>query len=50
MQNCHESNALPQDFRPSAKYRGEVTVDTANVAGQLMFANFAVWNYPTAAP
>lgn len=45
-QDCHSASALPQEFRASAKYRGEVTVETSNVTGQLVFADFAVWNYP----
>lgn len=43
---CRSAVAFPHELRPSAKYRGEVTVETANPAGQLVFADFAVYNYP----
>jgi hypothetical protein len=42
---CHKANALPHEFRPSAKYRGEVTVETANASGQLVLGNGFAWNY-----
>lgn len=38
---------LPAELRPAAKYRGQVTVETANPAGQLVLDNSWVWNYPT---
>jgi hypothetical protein len=40
------SNELPHELRAAAKYRGKVIVETANTAGQLLLANWAVWNYP----
>jgi hypothetical protein len=43
---CRSAVAFPHELRPSAKYRGEVTVETANPVGQLVFADFAVFNYP----
>lgn len=43
--DCHSSVAFPHEMRPSAKYRGEVTVETANPRGQLVFADFAAWDY-----
>jgi hypothetical protein len=45
MVSCHEAVALPIEFRPSAKYRGEVTVDTGNPKGQLVLANTFAWDY-----
>jgi hypothetical protein len=47
-QTCRSTVEFPHELRPSAKYRGEITVETANPAGQLVFADFAVYNYPTA--
>jgi hypothetical protein len=46
-QDCRPDVAFPHELRPSAKYRGEVTVETANPVGQLVFADFAVYNYPS---
>lgn len=43
---CRQATELPNEMRPSAKYRGTVAVDTAYVTGQLVLANFAVYNYP----
>jgi hypothetical protein len=43
---CRPAEDLTYDMRPSAKYRGEVAIDTSNPSGQLEFANFAAWNYP----
>jgi hypothetical protein len=43
---CHPATDLPFNMRPSARYRGEVVLDTANTAGQLVFANMFVYNYP----
>ncbi|OZM80022.1 hypothetical protein [Pseudonocardia sp. MH-G8] len=43
--DCHSADAFPHEMRPSAKYRGEVTVETANRKGQLVFADFAAWDY-----
>lgn len=42
---CHEAVALPVEFRPSAKYRGEVTVETGNPKGRLVLANRFAWDY-----
>lgn len=42
---CHDAKRLPYEFRPSAKYRGEVTLDTANSAGQVVLGNAYAWNY-----
>lgn len=44
---CHDAKRLPYEFRPSAKYRGEVTLDTANAAGQVVLGNGYAWNYGT---
>ena len=44
--DCRSAAAFPHELRPSAKYRGEVTVETANPVGQLVFADFAVYDYP----
>jgi hypothetical protein len=44
---CHPAADLPFDMRPSAKYRGEVVLDTANTAGQLVFENMFVYNIST---
>lgn len=44
---CRAATELPSEMRPSAKYRGTVHVDTANPSGQLVFRNYAAWNYPT---
>ncbi len=46
---CRSAVAFPHELRPSARYRGEVTVETANPAGQLVFDDFAVYSYPTPA-
>ncbi len=43
--DCHSATAFANELRPSAKYRGEVAVDTANPTGQLVLGNL-VWNYP----
>jgi hypothetical protein len=43
---CQFDKSLPFDLRPSAKYRGQVSVDTANPAGQLVLSNLFVWDYP----
>ena len=45
MSPCHEAAALPIEFRPSAKYRGEVTVETGNPKGRLVLANAFAWDY-----
>jgi hypothetical protein len=45
-QDCHSDVAFPHELRPSAKYRGEVTVETANPVGQLVLADFFVYDYP----
>jgi hypothetical protein len=45
MSPCHEASALPIEFRPSAKYRGEVTVETGNPKGRLVLANTFAWDY-----
>lgn len=42
---CQFSKSLPFELRPSAKYRGQVSVDTANPAGQLVLSNLFVWDY-----
>ena len=42
---CHKANTLPYEFRPSAKDRGEVTVETANASGQLVLGNGYAWDY-----
>lgn len=44
--NCHDSKALSAQMRPSAKYRGEITVDTSNPTGDLVFGNRYLWKYP----
>ncbi len=38
--------AFPHELRPSAKYRGEVTLETANPVGQLVLADFFVYDNP----
>lgn len=45
---CHPKVQLPPDFRPEAKYRGEVDVDTANPSGRIVFNDSFAWDYPTA--
>jgi hypothetical protein len=42
---CHEAAALPIEFRPSAKYRGEVTVESGNARGRLVLGNAFAWDY-----
>ncbi|GJF01671.1 hypothetical protein PSD17_06350 [Pseudonocardia sp. D17] len=44
--DCHSGKALPYEMRPAAKYRGEVTLDTANTKGQLILSNLFAWDYP----
>lgn len=41
---CHDTDALPSEFRPAAKYRGEVVLDTENPSGQVVYDMFA-WDY-----
>lgn len=43
---CRSANDLAMELRPSAKYRGEVVVESANASGQLVLDNFFAWNYP----
>jgi hypothetical protein len=45
-QDCHSATALPQEMRASAKYRGEVTIETSNPRGQAVLEDFAAWTYP----
>lgn len=44
--SCRQADELPYEMRPSAKYRGTVSVDTANPAGHLVLNNQFAWNYP----
>lgn len=44
--DCRNGKGFPSEMRPAAKYRGEITVDSDNAAGQLVFANMFVWDYP----
>lgn len=45
--DCRNGKGFPSELRPSAKYRGEVSVATSNPAGQLVLSNAFAWNYPT---
>lgn len=43
---CNESKELFTDFRPASKYRGEITVDTANTKGRVVYDDRFAWDYP----
>ncbi|MCA1707049.1 MAG: hypothetical protein LC808_28795 [Actinobacteria bacterium] len=42
---CHDTEDLPSEFRPAAKYRGEVTLDTANAGGRVVLGDLFAWDY-----
>ncbi|WP_300010981.1 hypothetical protein [Pseudonocardia sp.] len=46
MQECRHGAEIPYDLRPSAKYRGEVNIETANPTGQLVLLDMFAWDYP----
>ena len=46
MQECGHGAEIPYDLRPSAKYRGEVDIETANPSGQLVLLDMFAWDYP----
>lgn len=44
---CRSADAFPFELRPSAQYRGEITIETANPSGQLVLLDGFVFDYPT---
>jgi hypothetical protein len=42
---CNQTKELTDDLRPASKYRGEVTLDSANTSGQVVWDDGFAWNY-----
>lgn len=45
---CNESRELAGPLRSAAKYQGEITIDTANTAGRIVYGDGFAWDFPTA--
>ncbi|MGI5133180.1 hypothetical protein ACQEVB_40715 [Pseudonocardia sp. CA-107938] len=42
---CDVDTMIPNQMRPAAKYRGQVSLDTAHTSGQLVLLQTFVWDF-----